>query len=460
MLSLQDGTRRDFLKVGSLALGGLTLEHLLQANVAANGHGLLKDKAVILLFMQGGPSQFETFDPKMEAPAEIRSVTGEIATKLPGITFGSTFPQLAQLADRLAIVRSFTTGDARHDLKPVVHRDTFNANMGTLYARVAGMNHPKMGMPRNVLLLPKAIDKEAQPALTQFGNIHTTGPFSGSLAPFAPGAGGSLQQDMKLNMAMDRLENRRLLLRQVDQARWAAEKLGLFEGVNHLRGQAFQTILGGLSEAFDLSKEDPGTVARYDTSKISRPDNMDKKLNNHKFYVDNGKTLGKLLLLARRLCERGAGFVTVTTNFVWDMHADVNNAGVAKGMQYMGLPFDHAVSAFLEDVHQRGLSDKILLVCCGEMGRTPRLNNRGGRDHWGSLAPLLVAGGGLKMGQVIGESTRDGSTPQTEPITIKHLVSTILNTLVDGSQLRLTPDVPREIIRATTDWQPIPGLHS
>jgi len=460
MLSFQNESRRDFLKVGSLALGGLTLEHLLgTAGATAGENKALKDKAVILLFMQGGPSQFETFDPKMEAPAEIRSVTGEIATKLPGITFGSTFPQLAQMAERLAIVRSFTTGDARHDLKPVVHRDTFNANMGTLYARIAGMTHPKMGMPRNILLLPKAIETEAQPALTQFGNIHTTGSFSGSLAPFAPGAGGSLQQDMKLNIAMNRLDDRRLLLNRIDQARWAAETSGLFDGMNHLRQQAFQTILGGLSEAFDLSKEDPDTVARYDTSKISRPDNMDKKLNNHKFYVDNGKTLGKLLLLARRLCERGAGFVTVTTNFVWDMHADVNNAGVAQGMQYMGLPFDHAVSAFLEDVHQRGLNDKILLVCCGEMGRTPRLNKRGGRDHWGSLAPLLMAGGGLKMGQVIGESTRDGSTPKTEPVTIKHLVSTILNTLIDGGQLRLISDAPREIIRATTDWKPIPGLH-
>ena len=112
-----------------------------------------------------------------------------------------------------------------------------------------------------------------------------------------------------------------------------------------------------------------------------------------------------MLSLARRLCERGCGFVTVTTNFVWDMHADVNNAGMEEGLRYLGLPFDHAISTFLDDVAERGLSDKILLVCCGEMGRTPRLNARGGRDHWGNLAPLLLAGGGLKMGQVIGQST-------------------------------------------------------
>ena len=122
--------------------------------------------------------------------------------------------------------------------------------------------------------------------------------------------------------------------------------------------------------------------------------------------MDNAKSLGKLLLLARRLCERGCGFVTVTTNFVWDMHSDVNNAPVGEGMGYMGRPFDHAVSAFLEDLEARGLSDKVLLVCCGEMGRTPKLNKAGGRDHWGGLAPLLLAGGGLKMGQVIGQSDR------------------------------------------------------
>lgn len=199
-------------------------------------------------------------------------------------------------------------------------------------------------------------------------------------------------------------------------------------------------------------------LERYDTSRISRPDNISRKWNNYQNYVDHGQTLGKLLLLARRLCERGAGFVTITTSFVWDMHADKNNAGVAEGMQYMGLPFDHAVSAFLEDVKQQGLSEKILLVCCGEMGRTPRLNKNGGRDHWGNLAPLLLAGGGLPMGQVIGQSARDGGTPASEPVTIQNLVSTVLNSLFEGGQLRLVPDTPREILQAVTQWKPIPGL--
>ena len=160
-----------------------------------------------------------------------------------------------------------------------------------------------------------------------------------------------------------------------------------------------------MADAFDLSKESPKTIARYDTAPLVRPENIDKKWNNYNNYVDNAKSLGKLMLLARRLCERGCGFVTVTTNFVWDMHADVNNAPVGGGDALHGPAVRPAVSAFLEDLEARGLSDKILLVCCGEMGRTPRINKNGGRDHWGNLGPLLLAGGGLKMGQVIGQST-------------------------------------------------------
>src|SRR5207245_1947029 len=153
----------------------------------------------------------------------------------------------------------------------------------------------------------------------------------------------------------------------------------LLDGMDRTRAQAFGTILGGVADGFDLAKEDPRTLARYDTAALVRPENIDRKWRNYNHYVDNAKALGKLLLLARRLCERGCGFVTVTTNFVWDMHADRNNAGVAEGMRYMGLPLDHALSAFLDDVAARGLDERILLVCCGEMGRTPRLNNQGGR---------------------------------------------------------------------------------
>lgn len=450
--------RRDFLRIGSLALGGLSLPTLLAGRAAAQSRPAVTDKSVIYLFMHGGPPQTETFDPKMTAPTGVRSATGEVATSLPGITFGGTFEKLPPLAHKTSIVRSFTTGDGRHDIKPIVCRDTANANMGSLYSRVVGPNHPATGMPTNVALYPRAVDETTRPTTMNFGKFGSTGALGGACAPFEPGAGGDLQEDMKLSIPMDRLDDRRSLLNNLDRVRWAMDRAGLLDGMDRLREQAFSTILGGVADAFDLSNEDPRTIARYDTAPLMRPDDIDRKWNNYKNYVDNGKSLGKLLLLARRLCEAGCGFVTITTNFVWDMHADVNNAGVAEGMRYMGLPFDHAVSAFLEDVEARGLSDKILLVCSGEMGRTPKINSKGGRDHWGNLAPLMLAGGGLEMGQVVGQSTRDASEPLTEPITIKNLVATIMHTLFDIGELRLVRGVPNEILRVATAADPIPGL--
>jgi hypothetical protein len=243
----------------------------------------------------------------------------------------------------------------------------------------------------------------------------------------------------------------------LDRIRVSFDAHGQAVAVDELREQAFTTLFRGVAQAFDLSREEPRVVQRYDTAPLVRPDQIDRKWKNYPHYVDNAKSLGKLLLLARRLCEAGCGFVTVTTNFVWDMHADQNNATCAEGMRYTGPPLDHAVAALVEDLAERGLSDRILLVCCGEMGRTPRLNANGGRDHWGNLAPLLLAGGGLRMGQVIGRSTRDGGQPQTNPIGIPNLVATVLQRLVDPGELRIVRGVPTEVVQPATA-EPIPGL--
>jgi len=464
MLSLHDNSgrygRRSFLNLGSLALGGLSLPQLLWPKCAAGSESqVTRGKSVVFLFMHGGPSQIETFDPKMMAPSEIRSATGEIKTRLPGITFGSTFEKLAAMANRLSIVRSFTTGDSRHDIKPIMSKHSLDANIGSLYANVVGTNNPTTGMPTNALLFPQAVDSTSMPGFNKFGKFAATGSLSSVYAPFTPGAGGDLQKNMQLSMPMHRLDNRRELLSQLDQAKWAFDAASSATEIDGLRSQAFDTILGGVADAFDLSKEDPATVARYDTSKLVPYANIDKKWNNHKRYNDNTKSLGKLMLLARRLCEAGCGFVTVTTNFVWDMHADSNNAGVAEGMGYMGVPFDHAVSTFLQDLEDRGLSDDILLVACGEMGRTPKLSSKGGRNHWGRLAPLMLAGGGLNMGQVIGQSTKDAGQPQTEPITIDNLIATIMHTLFDVGQLRLKRGLPTDILQLINRHDPIPGLH-
>jgi uncharacterized protein (DUF1501 family) len=277
-------------------------------------------------------------------------------------------------------------------------------------------------------------------------------------APFDPSPGSTLQSDMRLTLPMDRLNDRRSLLQQLDEVQWAAAERAAVEGIDRVREQALTTVLGGVADAFDLSKEDPRTIAAYDTAPLIRPENIDRRWNNYNNYVDNAKSLGKLMLLARRLCERGAGFVTVTTNFVWDMHSDVNNAPVGEGFGYMGVPLDWAVSAFIHDLEARGLTDKILLVVCGEMGRTPRINNRGGRDHWGNLAPLLVFGGGLQMGRVIGRSTANGGEPASQPIRMQNLIATILGQVFEMGEVRLVPGLPREIAQTMTGWEAIDGL--
>lgn len=452
--------RRDFLQVGGLGLGGLQLANLMQskADAAPFSSPIVKDKAVIFLFLHGGPSQTETFDPKMSAPVGIQSATGEVQTSIPGITFGGTFPRLSALADKVSIVRSFVTGDGNHDIKPIVCRDTLDANLGSLYARVAGTNRYGSGLPTNVALFPKAVVESAQPDVKQFGDFTSAGKLGNGYKPFVPGAQGEAQDNMRLQFDRSRLDDRRHLLQQLDLIRRNMDQSGALSGLDRIQQQAFDTIVGGVADAFDLSKEEPKTIERYDTCSLLRPDDINRKWNNHKNYVDNVQSLGKLLLLARRLCEAGCGFVTVTTNFVWDMHSDVNNAGVEEGMRYMGVPLDHALSAFIEDLYQRGLDDKIMLIACGEMGRTPRINAQGGRDHWGGLAPLLITGGGLNMGQVIGQSTRDAGEAASTPVKIPNLVSTVLHSVFDVGQLRLMPGVPRELTQQLINADPIPGL--
>lgn len=466
MLSLFDlnprGSRRDFLRIGAgaaLGAGGVTLADVaaLQAR-AQDVPGLLTGKSVIFLFLHGGPSQFETFDPKMNMPEGIRSATGELATRIPGVTFGRSFPKLASLADRMAIVRSYVPGDANHDLKPIVGRDTFGANLGSVYSRVAGPNNPRTGLPTNVALFPRAVDPSTMEAVTAFGRFTATGPLSSADAPFDPGQTGPESGGLRLAIPRDRLDDRRLLLARLDELARRLERARATEGVDRMRDQAYKLLTGGLADAFNLNREDPRLIARYDTAPLVRPDAISRTWKNYHHYVDNAKTLGKLLLLARRLCERGAGFVTVTTSFVWDMHADENNAPMEEGMRYMGVPLDYALSALIEDIHARGLQDKILVVACGEMGRTPRINPKGGRDHWGNLGPLLLSGGGLATGCVIGRSNRDGSAPQSEPVTGQNLIGTILHTLFDVGELRLVPNLPREFGQIAASWPPIPGL--
>lgn len=453
-------SRRAFLTIGSLGLGGLTLSSLLAGRArAADVSDLVRNRSVVFLFQQGGPSQFETYDPKPDAPEGVRTLTGTIQTSLPGVLFGDTYTRLAKVAHKLTIVRSFQTNNAGHNLHPIVSPDTLNANVGSLYSRVVGSTRPDTGMPTSTVVFADAVCDDVLKGKAR-GDIAATGLLGGAYAPFIPGTGGQLQKNMRLNVPKERLADRNGLLDELNRLTRQIDAAADHKIINDLQKQAYEVLLsGGVADALDLSKEDPKTVARYDTRQYTRPDGWSKVARGKGgLYTSHAKGLGKQLLLARRLCEAGCGFVTIHAGYdgVWDMHADGNNLNMIDGMQAVGPAFDHAVDAFIEDVEARGLSDRILLVCCGEMGRTPKVNKNGGRDHWAKLAPLLLYGGGIRGGQVIGRSNRDGGEPATENLTPKHLISTLLHTLFDVGKLRVTPgmgDVPR-----LAEHPPIPDL--
>ncbi len=457
----RDLNRRQFLTVGGLGLGGLTLPTLLAAKAAAQGQpNPVTGKSVIFLFQQGGPSQFETFDPKPDAPDGVRTVTDVIKTKVPGVHFGSTMQLCASIADKLTIVRSFQTNNAGHNIQPIVGPDSLQTNIGAHYARVVGPTHPTTGMPTNAVLYPAAVATDVGPPSAR-GDLRSTGTYGGAYAPFVPGKDGQLQQDMRINLPPGRFDDRRRMLKQIDRLRRKLDTHSDINAADELQSQAYELLLGGgVAKALDLSNEDPQTLARYDTSQFAKAGQWNKVSRGKRgYYTSQAKTIGKLLLMARRLCEAGAGFVTIHAGYagVWDMHADGNNLNMTDGMNAVGRSFDHAVAAFVQDLEARGLSDKIMLVATGEMGRTPRINKRGGRDHWSRLAPLLLAGGGLRGGQVIGQSDKQGGEPSTDALSPKHLISTILNTVFDVGQLRLVSGVPPQVM-SLAEHEMIPGL--
>jgi hypothetical protein len=451
--------RREFLRIGGLGLlGGLTLPGLLRARAELASAGLpVRDRSVVLLFLQGGPPHIEFFDPKMTAPAEVRSMTGEVKTALPGITFGATFPKLAKRAGELAVVRSYGSGNADHRYLAVTSGgNALKAAMGALYARVAGTTRPGTGMPTNVVVLPEAV----QPGLKLGGNFETgalptltsPGLLGPSYAAFDPSGGSELKRAMTLKVPAARLDERRRLLARLDDLKRAIDLKGEMEGADRFQQQAFDVITRGVAQAFDLSKEDPRTIAKYDTSKLF------KAADVQKWYDMKRATnlLGKQMLLARRLCEAGCGFVTVS-DCGWDMHANGNSPKKMALLPELSGQVDHAVAAFLDDVRERGLSDRILLVVTGEMGRTPRRNRDGGRDHYPTLTALALAGGGLKMGQVIGQSDRNAANPVGERYTPKHLLATVMHTLLDLGKVRLLPGLGKAGV-ALTEGEPIAGL--
>jgi hypothetical protein len=410
-------SRRDFLKVGTLGLGGLLLPDLLRARAAEAGRGRpTKNTSVVWLWLGGGPTHVETFDPKMTAPKEFRSTVGAVKTSVVGVEFGGVFPKLAKVADKLAVVRSFAHRNSGHgggthwvmtgyDFPPADNGQApIKPGLGAILARSRGPNNPRTGLPTYVRL----------------GGIYGDGPawLGAACAPFD--VGGNAQRNMDLKVALDRLGERKKLLRTFDTLNRDIDASGLVQGLDSFETQAFDLLRGRAREAFDVNREDPRVRDRY------------------------GAGLGRQMLMARRLCEAGVGFVTLHHGG-WDMHGQI-----AQAMKNLGPQVDHAVATFLDDVAQRGLDRDILLVITGEFGRTPRVNPGAGRDHWAPLSTLALAGGGLKMGQAVGESTAKAEVPKTTPLTPQDLMATVFHVL----------GIPRDLHYKDPSGRPVPMITS
>jgi hypothetical protein len=389
-------TRRDFLKVGALGLGGLALPDLLRARAAERAAGKsVRNTSVVWLWLGGGPTQVETFDPKMSAPAEFRSVVGAVKTNLPGVEIGGVFPKVAARADKMAFVRSFAHDNSGHgggthwvmtgyNFPPAdAGLPQIKPGLGAIVARHRGPNNPASGLPTYVRLTGTYGDGPAW--------------LGAAYAPFD--TSGNARNNMNLTVAQERLGDRQSLLKTFDSLDREIDKSGLVQGLDSFEAQAFDLIKSKARDVFDVSRESPRTRDLY------------------------GPNLGEQLLMARRLCEGGAGFVTLHFGG-WDMHGQI-----AQNMKSLGPQVDRAVAAFVEDCADRGLDKDILLVVTGEFGRTPRINGGAGRDHWAPLSTLLLAGGGLKMGQVVGESTAKAEVPKTTPIKPQDLMATVFHVL-------------------------------
>jgi hypothetical protein len=380
-----------------------------KAKAAEQGIGT-SDKSVIWLWLGGGPTQVETFDPKMTAPSEYRSVTGEVKTVLPGVTLGGNFERIAGLADKMAFVRSFAhtnsghSGGTHYVMTGYDNRLADNGAvadrpfLGSIMSRIRGTNHPVTGIPTYVRL----------------GGIYADGPaFLGTaFGPFDPA--GEARRNMSLSIEQSRLSNRRAMLEGIDNVKRNIDRKGLMEGLDSFEEQAFNLILSRSQQAFDLKYEDPRVVDRY------------------------GKGLGEQMLQARRLCEAGCGFVTLQHGG-WDMHSNIKQE-----MDRRGPEIDRAVSALVEDLDQRGMLENVLLVISGEFGRTPKINGSSGRDHWAPLSTLAFAGGGLKMGQVVGESAEKVDVPKTTPITPQDLMATVFHVLDFDKRIQFTNQSGRQ----------------
>ncbi len=408
-------SRRDFLKIGGLAAGGLSLGQLLEVEAAqrlGRSH-----KAVINIYLPGGPSHLDFFDLKPDAPKEIRGDFRPIKTNVPGMEICEMFPRLAKMADQFSIIRSLADSDGAHDCFQCMtgrrQSEKFNGPQGgwpSWGAWVSKLQGSASGVPANLSLMYPTGNRTWGEA----GN----GGFTGSahspmqLVPKDPTA--RVKSLTLEDISLDRLNDRERLRGAIDQFRRNADVTGQMEGLDEYNAQALGILSqSGLMNALDISKEDPRIAERYG-------------VNDPRYQRDGAPKMVRNFLVARRLVEAGARVVSLNYSR-WDWHGG-DGMNFPRSRQEMPL-LDQGLSALLTDLKERGLNKDVAVVMWGEFGRTPRLNQNNSRDHWPRANFAFLAGGGMNHGQIIGATDKLGYEPANRPVKFQEVFATLYTCL-------------------------------
>ena len=423
-------SRRSFLQAGVLGVGGLSLADFLRVQ-KAQASGAARGTSVILFWLSGGPGHMETWDPKPEAPDQYRGPLGAIRTSVPGVLFGELLPAQARIMDKLAVIRTVNHGSGDHTKSnhwmltgfegPAFNAPDFRVQrrpaLGSAVSRLRGPN--VAGMP------PYVAVPHLRGGTDNF--FHYAAYLGGGANPFIVESDPNLPAykvknlTMPANISFDRLESRRQLLHAVDEVRRARDREAAGLGEHYQR--AFDLLTSSrVATAFDINAEPARLRDRY---------------GRH--------TFGQSALLARRLVEAGVTFVTVNC-VPWDHHGTPPQLKTEEGARRLIPPLDTALAALIEDLSQRGLYDRTLVLAMGEFGRTPRMNRDAGRDHWGRTFSVLIAGGGLRMGQVIGKSSPRGEHVTDRGVSPQDVAATVYHHLgIDGNKITFADAVGRPI---------------
>lgn len=413
--------RRSFLQVGSLALGGLSLPQILRAEQQSRKSS--SHKAVIMIFLAGGPPHQDMFDLKPNAPSEIRGEFSPISTNVPGIQISELMPRVAGMMDKFAVIRSLVGAEGRHDAFECCTGRKFRssqpqggwASIGSTLSHLHGPVDPAV---------PPYVDLSFKMAHDPW-NIKGPGFLGMAHAPFRPD--GPAMENMQLQgISADRLHNRTHLLKDLDRFRRDVDTKLATGSVDSFTEQALGVLASPkLVQALDLEREDPEVRARYgkDAPKVLG------------YSLDKGyQAVMSKFLLARRVVEAGARCVTCSF-----AHFDWHGSNFKHARKVVPL-LDQGIAALVTDLHERGMDKDVSVVVWGEFGRTPKINDRAGRDHWPRVHSALLAGGGMQTGQVIGETNRLGEEAIDRPVHMQDVFATLYRNLgIDVAQTTI-PD--------------------